>query len=117
MRYYTRLFPALEQFLSGYFYHGWQESYDWQDQAPNFEAVVYFFKFSTVPSEITQVIKELQQFLALPLSDEQLVEIVNYEFAVSYTPRSRGLTKRQWLEAMVPILQEPVRPSSLRFKT
>jgi hypothetical protein len=115
MKSYTDQFPALYQFLGGYFNQDWKEFYDWQDETPNFEAVVRYYKSVTSPTVIAQVLQELQEFLGLPLSDEELEEIVNQEFLAWYTPRSRGLTKRQWLEAMLPILQEPTTPSNLRF--
>jgi hypothetical protein len=115
MRNYQRDFPNLEQYLAGYFHYGWQNSYDWQGASPNYEDVVHFFTSTNSSDIVSAVISELQRFLELPVTDEQLEEIVSSEFAVSYTPRSRGLTKRQWLAAMIPLLHESPPPSRLRF--
>ena len=115
MRNYQENYPALYQFLGAYFNQDWKDFYDWQGETPNFEAVVCYYKSTDPPTTVARVIKELQIFLEQPLSDKELEGIVDREFLAEYTPRSRGLTKRQWLEAMLPILQEPTTPSKLRF--
>ena len=115
MRNYKENYPALYQFLGACFNQDWKDFYDWQGEMPNFEAVVRYYKSIVSPKRVVQVIKELQKFLEQPLSDKEFEEIVNHEFLAWYTPRSRGLTKRQWLEAILPILQEPTALSNLRF--
>ncbi len=112
---YDSRFPELGQFLGGFFHQDWKDVLDWQEQQPNFEEVVRFYKTQALPTEVVNATEQLRQFLKLPMGEQEFNEVVTYEFGGSYTPRSRGLTKRQWLEAVLKVLEEPTQPSQLRF--
>ena len=108
-------FPNLYQFLGSYFNQSWKEFYDWKDATPNFEAVVNYYKSISSTADIRQVSKELRDFLALSIDEKDFEVIVRDEFFVWFTLRSRGMNKRQWLEAVLKILDEPTKHSDLRF--
>jgi hypothetical protein len=112
---YTERFPNLFQFLSAYFTQDWKELYDWQDQSPKFEEVVRYYKVTSPPNTIHKVSQELESFLKLSLGLRKLEQVLSDEFMVWYTPRSRGMDKKQWLEVVLQVLQEPDTHSKLRL--
>lgn len=64
-------FYELYQFLGGYFHQFWSEVLDWRGEKPNFEAIVNFYKFSDSLEGISKTTKELEDFLALNLSEKK----------------------------------------------
>lgn len=115
MKDFAKRYPELYQFLAGYFHPDWKNEYDWQGKTPNFEHAVLLYKNGNPPATVAQATDELQQFLALPLDEKEFNDIATHKLGAVYTPRSRGLTKRQWLEQVLVILQEPTTNSNLRF--
>lgn len=103
---YRKQFYNLSQFMGGYFHQDWKDEYDWKGQTPSFEPVVHFYKAKNPPAIIAKTIEEMQRFLALQLNDEELKEVLQLNFHVSYNPQPRGLTKRQWLEEVLKILKD-----------
>ena len=106
-------FYELGQFLGGYFHQDWGVVHDWKEQEPNFEALVRSYTASDNARNVGEVVRQLKQFLALPLTDGQLKKIVSQEFYVDYNPVGRGSTLRQWLERILEILQEPPNPKNV----
>lgn len=107
-------FPKLRNLLGSYFYQDWDDDYDWQGETPNFNAVVRFYKANNPPATVAQATKELQQFLTLQL-DEGDLKAALADIGVFYSPQADGMTRRQWLEQVLAILQEPTTNSNLRF--
>lgn len=105
---YSKQFYDLYQFLGAYFNQDWTDEYDWKEQKPDFEPVVHFYKAKNPSTTVARATEQLEKFLALPLDDEQLEEIVTSEFGSSYYPAPRGLTERQWLEQVLKLLKQPV---------
>jgi hypothetical protein len=112
MKKYRERFYELSQFLGGYFHFDWDACFDWHGQSPTFELVVRHAKMEDSPQGIQKTIDELQEFLSLPLSDEEFQEIVTHEFGAVYTPHSRGMNDRQFLEKILEILKQPHEPMS-----
>lgn len=109
MKTYREKYSELYQFLGGYFHPDWKECFDWKGQSPMFELVVRHYKAEEDSSMgIAKTTAELEEFLSLPLSDRELEQIVDDEFTAWYTPRSRGMSKRQFLEKILAILKEPI---------
>lgn len=92
--------------LWAYLERGWEAEYDWRGQKPTFEAVVRHFKAVSPPAFVGRAIAETRCLLAQPLSERLLSEIVQRDFCVAYDPHVEGLTYRQWLEAVVAVLEE-----------
>lgn len=111
MREFTKRFYELDQFLGCHFHQDWKEVLDWRGAHPTFEGVVRHYVASNPPDVVVQTIEELQAFLKLPLSEVEIRRALR-ESDVCYTPRARGLTDRQWLEAMLEILREPPNPAN-----
>jgi hypothetical protein len=112
---FTERFPNLYQFLSAYFTQDWKELYDWQEQSPNFEEVVRYYKTTNSPPIVYKTSQELQSFLNLSLGLREFERVLRDEFMVWHTPRSRGMNKKQWLEAVLGVLQESGTQSKLRL--
>ena len=109
----TEKYPALTNVI-GYLHQDWKDDYDWEGAEPMFEAVVRHYKAENPPTTVKQATQELNQFLALPLSDKKLHRIVEEEFHSWYTPRTRDMDKRQFLEAVLSILKEREETPSLK---
>lgn len=101
---FRQRFYDLEQFLTGFFHQDWKEVYDWRGERPTFEAVVRHFKSVATAAELTRTAEQLRQFLSQ--ADEQEVAETLDRIHVAYNPRARGLTERQWLEAVLQILTD-----------
>jgi phenylalanyl-tRNA synthetase beta subunit len=77
------------------------------DGEPSFETIVRHFKARNPPRTVSQAKEELEQFLKLPLSEDELDEIVG-KLRCDYYPPGGGITFRQSLEAVLKILKEPL---------
>lgn len=108
---YQERFYELYQFLGGYFHQDWNDVMNWQGHEPNFEEIVRFYKNENPPDEVTKISDELRRFLALPLSEMELRKALQ-EFNVCYRPQYRGMDHRQWLEAVLGILEDPTATTS-----
>lgn len=106
MNSYQQRFYDLYQFLAGYFHQGWNVVFEWRGAEPTFEAVVRHYKAVGITSEVAQTIQELEQFLALPLNEEQLSDALD-DMSCVYYPPGDGQTYRAWLEAVLAVLREP----------
>lgn len=102
---YERRFPELSYLMGAYFNQDWGSTYDWEGAEPNFRAVVRHFKSENPSATIIEATRELEQFLALSLAEEEIEEALD-DMASAYYPPSDGLNYRQWLEAVLDTLQE-----------
>lgn len=103
---YNKTFAELDQFLSGYFHQDWKDDYDWENQESLFESVVRHYKTEDTAEGIDRTTVELKAFLDLPISNEQLHKIVEEDFSSWYTPHSRGMNKRRFLEKILETLEQ-----------
>ena len=105
---YERLYPELRQFFGGYFHQDWNYTYNWQGEPPSFQVVVRDFKTNNSQADVTQVIQELEQFMAAHLTEDDwdLGEIVTNELCSCIHAPGLGLTYQQWLKDILTILKE-----------
>jgi hypothetical protein len=103
---YEERFPKLGYLLGGYFHQDWPYDYG-SDGEPSFETIVRHFKARNPPRTVSQATEELEQFLKLPLGEDELDEILGKLGSYYYAP-GLGMTYRQWLEAVLKILREPL---------
>ena len=109
-------FYELYQFLGGYFHQFWSEVLEWKGEKPNFEAIVNLYKSSDSPEGIFKTTKELEDFLALNLSEKKISDIF-LKCGIWYGPGHQNMNYRQWLEAILEILKQEKTPkSSVRFR-
>jgi len=114
MNNYSKEFHNLDQFFSGYFHQNWKDDYDWSGKESLFENVVRHYKTEDTAEGVKKTIAELTAFLNSELTDEEIHKIVEEDFSSWYTPRSRGMNKRQFLEKVLEILKEPNNGQALR---
>ena len=97
-------FSMISSFLSAYFYPYWQEEYEWTGREPSFEDVTRHYKTENAPHIVEQATKELRQLLALSVTDFELHK-ESKNFFNYY--ESDGLTRRQVLENILKVLENP----------
>ncbi|MEZ4594924.1 MAG: contact-dependent growth inhibition system immunity protein [Chloroflexota bacterium] len=104
---YETLYPELKYFFSAYFHSDWVDIYDWHGGNPSFQTVVFDFKNESKVT-LDKTTQELKQFLknSHSLSEAELREIVVHKLGANIYPPGRGLTYRQWLQAVLEILKE-----------
>jgi uncharacterized protein (UPF0276 family) len=116
MENFENAFHNLKQFLGGYFHQFWKEALEWQGKHPNFEDVVEFYKSNDSFENVSETAEELRKFIALNLSEENMRKLF-VRHGIWYGPQYQNMTYRQWLEAILTILeQKKVSSSFLRFK-
>jgi hypothetical protein len=103
------------RFLLGYFCQYWVDFYEWDEKKPTFQPVIRGFKTENSIEIIEKLISEIEQFLSLPLNNEEFEVIMIEELGCEYTPRSQGLNKRQFLEQSLEILKEPMEETKKHF--
>lgn len=114
MKDYSKDYHEVDQFFSGYFHQDWKDDYEWNDREPSFEDVTRHYKTEDTKEGIEKTIAELTAFLNLGLTDAEIHRIVEEDFSSWYTPRSRGMNKRQFLEKVLEILKVPNNEQSLK---
>lgn len=105
MNEYRFKFADLYQFFGGYFYQGWANDYQWENAVPNFAAVVRHFKAVNPPVTVGRVKNQLEDLLALELSEEDLARALN-ELGNNYCPPASESNNRRWLDEILEILRE-----------
>jgi CdiI immunity protein len=100
-----RKFPKLRNLLGGYFHQDWKSDYDWQGNQPNFEEVIQFYKTVNPKNTVSQATNELREFLDLPLDELDLKNALQ-DVGVFYSPKTRKMTYKQWLESILTILEK-----------
>lgn len=106
MRYAGR-YPKLGQFFGAYFHQDWTD--DERIVGGSFEGVVRFFQTMNPAATVSQATRELEEFIRLGLAEEELHDIVVDDLGANVHAPGLGLTYRQWLEAVLAILKQPVR--------
>jgi hypothetical protein len=104
MRYADR-YPELGQFFGAYFHQDW--SYEQRLAGGSFENVVHDFKSLNPASFVRQATRELEAFLKIDLSEDELHRIVVDDLGANVNAPGIGFTYRQWLEAVLNILEQP----------
>lgn len=101
---YREEFPGLTYAISPYFHQDWASEYRWNGGI-SWETVVKQFMTENAPVKTEQAIKDLEKFLFLPLSDDEVNDVVKYDFTTSgFLPLKTG---RAFLERVLEILKEP----------
>jgi hypothetical protein len=108
-------FPALYQFLSGYFHEDWFEDVTTPEErllgGAELEADVFKRAVRAYASEgserCSKVLAEMDCLLVSAMSDQQLGELLSNGFGVSYWPGSIS-AYRQWLQEVRATLAEAV---------
>lgn len=101
---YRKEFSSLTYAISPYFHQDWVSEYYWNGNA-NWETVVKQFMAENASIKTEEAIKDLEKFLSLPLSDEEVDKIVKYDFTTSgFSPLASG---RAFLERVLEVLKEP----------
>lgn len=85
-----RKFNNLVQFFGAYFHQ------DWDAEDPTPEAVILRFSKSNQPETVLKVIEELDDFLLLPLDEEEIRQCLREKFLSCYLPTD-GTSLRHWL--------------------
>lgn len=113
MNNYREQYPSLTYAISPYFHQDWVAEYYWSGSA-NWETVVRQFMAENEPEKIKQAVADLEKFLSLPLNDEEIDKIVQYDFTTSgFMPLNTG---RAFLRRVLEILKEasPKEPPLIR---
>lgn len=101
---YREEFSGLTYAISPYFHQDWVSEYRWNGDA-NWEIVIKQFMAENSPVKTEEAIKDLEKFLSLSLSSDEVDEIVKYDFTTSgFLPLKTG---RAFLERVLEILKEP----------
>lgn len=111
---YSKEFNDIDQFFSDYFHQDWKDDYKWNGKELLFENVVRHYKTEDTSEGVIKTVNQLNEFLNLDLSDEEIHRIVEEDFSSWYTPRSRGMNKRQFLEKVLEVLKESDNAQSLK---
>jgi CdiI immunity protein len=93
-------FPELAQFFGCYFHQ------DWDIEAADDEGLVRLYLSQEPESSITAARRELDEFLAEDLSEDELATTLLHSFGCYYSPTFFGFTTRRWLERIRDLLAE-----------
>ena len=104
MNTYKEQYPKLYQFIGSYFHPNWMEEFQQANEAPAFVSIAYQYKAAAPPATISQVAKEIEKLLALPISDSEVDEAVQ-RLGSAYNPQVDGFSRRMWLEELLRILR------------
>ncbi len=90
-------YPALQNFLSGYFHQDWQDEHDTAD------AVVDYYRDSESPEQVGQTRAEAEALLGQDLDDDALGARLQ-ALGSEYDPTRDGATWRGWLQRVAQAL-------------
>lgn len=109
---YEKRFPTLSIYFAGYFHQDWKYDYDWEGKEPDFQRLIRHTKAEGSLREITQIIKELEDFLALNLPENEMDKAFDTFGSFFYAP-GRNIKYRHFAEKTLEILKESDNVQSL----
>lgn len=103
---YEERFPALNMYFAGYFHQDWKYDYDWEGEEPDFERLVRHTKAESSSRETNITIKELEDFLALNLDENEMDKAFDAFGSFFYAP-GRNIKYRHFAEKILEIFKKP----------
>ncbi len=103
---YDDKFPELGNFLSCYFNQDWMHLYKFEDEKPGVLEIARFYKTEDSVEGVRETAKQLEEFLRLELTDEELDSALDKLGSDYYAPGD-DWTYREWLEKTLEILKNP----------
>lgn len=113
INYFTELVKIRS--LLGYFNQDWVPSYNWEGREPTFQPIIRYFKTTNDEKTVADLINQIEQLLALSLSEDEFERVMDEELGSEYTPRSQGLNDRQFMQESLKILKEPMAETKRNF--
>jgi CdiI immunity protein len=106
MKKYRDLFPELYDFFAGSFHQDWVEDYSWENEVPTFQRVVSDFKRENPSDTVSQVTRELKQFLKTEVPENNLYKILVHDLGANINVSYYRITHQKWLEIVLNILEK-----------
>jgi CdiI immunity protein len=106
-------YPKLANLMGAYFNQDWHLFYLW-DIEPDYPPVVRFYKVHNPQSSLTQLIKELKEFLSKGY-DESALEDAMDDLVMELNLPHWKLTYQEWLEDVLRILEEPMEVTKKQY--
>src|SRR5262245_139416 len=97
-------FPDLHGLMACYFHQ------DWDLDDPDAEAVLHHFIKDASPAQIQRVVRDVERFLTLRLTDEQCRQALD-KLWCNYNPAADGMSCTDWLRWVQNKLQDQNRGS------
>lgn len=91
----TQKFPALRSFFSAYLHEDWRVEF-----TDTHLAVKYFLAQETDPKLLKQIVDEIDAYLNLKGSDQEVEKGLFDELGCYYLPSGEGLNPREWLRSV-----------------
>lgn len=85
---------------------------DWDLEGKTWQEVLEKAVLQEGKTDMVATLTGLKKLLGANLSDSELSDILLGEFHCSFSPRSIGMTDRQWLQAMADHLEERAGPNA-----
>ena len=89
----------LFQFFAAYFNEFWEKTNKLHKSLSD-RGVITYFAETNPPNRLRDLQDKLRAFLAEPLDDKVLTDVLAHDFGCAYTPEPDGLTDRQWLHKL-----------------
>ncbi|MCT7950480.1 contact-dependent growth inhibition system immunity protein [Ancylothrix sp. C2] len=83
--------PTLAHFFGAYFHQ------DWDLEAPNAEGVIRNYLQDEPFISVQQTITEINQLLEMKFSEDELKNILLFDFHCNYDPTFDGISYQDWL--------------------
>jgi hypothetical protein len=99
-------FPNLMNLLGAYFHQDWDIMLDWKGNEPSFEPIIDMWRAESRPYEVDKLRMELERFLVLPLTEDEVIHAVDRCFGGYYYPLP-DMTYKEWLTAILQMLDTP----------
>ena len=109
---YDDKFPELGNFLSCYFNQDWTHLYEFEGGEADALEVVRFYKTEDSAEGVRETAEQLEEFLRIELSDEELDSALD-KLGADYYALGDDWTYREWLEKTLEILRNPNEKSKI----
>jgi hypothetical protein len=96
-------FYELGQFLGAYFHQDWMHVRvrpDWTVDNADAESVVRFFINGNAPERLKKIAEEIEELLALGMSEDELQKLLYTELGIYYMPTADGISYSNWLRSV-----------------